>query len=183
MERARVTKIAEAKKVEPTFLIHMATYVALCQGLQRNALLDAVATERIALYHGGDDTDTARVVGALEHAFPGVDGVAPVDSDILGAFVFATLRSPRDDEVVLRASMRAPVDVATTVIRICRDYVDMGRLRDAQSWFRKIIRRNDLSLAQLEQISSELHFPTLTFSEDAVWLAETIVQRLRATYE
>ena len=168
-EIARIEGIAKANGMEPAkdFVVHMAAYATLCQGLTREAALPAIAAEKRALMRdaAGDPPEIFKV---LVTALPSEsDKVAPVLPDMIGEALL--LRSEIDANTVMRASETSPSLVAATVMRAAQDYAPHNEFAPLD-WLDSLVESGAADIVALMEIANTLPTHTLVLRGKAVEL-------------
>ena len=129
-ERERIGHIAKAHGVDGSLAEHMAALTTLCQGLEHEAALAAIAREKQALHYGEAGGAPPTVYGALREALAReASGLEPILPDIIGeAFLLSVWDGDGRDGLApaLRAAETAQGEVAATVIRTCQDFAIRG---------------------------------------------------------
>ncbi len=182
-EIGRVRRLARERTLDPDLLVHMAAYVTLCQGLDRQRLLDAIEAEA-AQTKRGLPRGAAPVADALADALPGTPAAPePIRPDALGeAVVLQALLDARIDGsgVVIRAFAQVGAPVAAFVIRTAQDFAGAGY--DAPlAWLDALIGRDEVDLDQLMLLADTLPQNSLALLEHAARLTEKLTNRLRDT--
>jgi tetratricopeptide (TPR) repeat protein len=180
-EIGRIQGLARERALAPGLLVHMAAYITLCQGLARNALLDAIATEA-AEFHWGLATGAASAADALADAMPGTPpAVEPIRPDALGeAVVLQALGDARIDgpAVVARAYRQAGASVAAFVIRAAQDFTAAG-YKEPLAWLDTLIERGSIDVEQLILLTDTLPESSFALAEHAARLTQKVVALLR----
>ncbi len=87
-EIGRVDRLAEERGLDPDLLVHMAAYVTLCQGLDRDKLLASIEAEA-AQTKRGLPGGAAPVADALADALPGTPAaLEPIRPDMVGEALY-----------------------------------------------------------------------------------------------
>ena len=175
-EVARIERIAKANAMAPTFVVHMAAYATLCQGLTRGEALPAIAAEKTALMRASAG-DPPEVFTVLASALPGeADSIAPVLPDMIGEAVL--LRAGIDADAIIRAAATNRPRVAATVMRTAQDYAqeELAPL----DWLDRLVEAGGADLAALIEIADALPKETLVLRTRAVELHAKIAEIARA---
>ncbi len=178
-EISRIEKIATAHAMGSTkdFVVHMAAYATLCQGLTRGEALPAIAAEKTALMRASAG-DPSEVFRALASTLPGeADAIAPVLPDMIGEAVL--LRAGIDADAIVRAAASHRPRVAATVMRTAQDYVPQEQLAPLD-WLDRLIEAGGVDLAALTEIANALPSKTLVLRTRAAELHAKIVEMVKA---
>jgi tetratricopeptide (TPR) repeat protein len=181
-ELARIERIAKSRGIAPDFLRHMSAYVTLCQGLDRDAAIDAIKEEKAALDRAGAG-DPPVILDTLQQALPTsgdrLDAILP---DVIGEAValraLGSLGEAGSSAAVLRAMARVRQPVLTSVIRTAQDYAGEGHSQPL-AWLDGITRSGQANVGSLVEIAEALPPSTLVLRERAAAITESIVGLLR----
>jgi tetratricopeptide (TPR) repeat protein len=181
-ELARIERIAKSRDIAPDFLCHMAAYVTVCQGLDRDTTLRAIREEKEALDRAGAG-DPPIILDTLQQALPGSGGgVDPILPDMIGEAValqaLGLLSEAGSSAAVLRAMVLARQPVLTSIIRTVQDYVGEGHTQPL-AWLDGITQSGQANLKSLMEIAEALPPGTVVLRERAAVITESIVNLLR----
>jgi tetratricopeptide (TPR) repeat protein len=176
-ELTRIERVAQARGLAPDFARHMAAYVTLCQGLDRESALAAIKTEKDALDRPSAG-DPPVILGALRDCLSTTDdALQPILPDMVGEAVLLRAFEPLGEDssatAVLRASDHARGAVAASVIRTCQDYAIHGHATPL-TWLDRLTAAGQVDLDALIEIANALPHETLVLRERAVALYATI---------
>ena len=172
-EIGRVRRLACGRGLDPDLLAHMAAYVTLCQGIQRDELLTAIEAEAGHLQRGLGG-GAALLADALAEAHSGTAAnLDPVRPDVLGeALVLRTLSDVRIDgaAVVARAFGHAGRKVAATVVRVAQDFADAG-CKQPLAWLKALTEASFCDIRILSNILHQIPKASIVLDDCAIQLS------------
>ncbi|MEZ5931284.1 MAG: hypothetical protein R3F54_04935 [Alphaproteobacteria bacterium] len=189
-ELKRIDAAAKEQGLDPTSLQTLTGYVTLCQGLEREPLIEAIGIVQQALHRSGD---VGPIADLLRDQLPAPDGgAAAIMPEIIGEAVMliALDRHEIGSELALRAFQQTANRAVASIIRTAQDYVGQtigGRtIIEPLAWLYRLILGEDVTIDQLAIVSSEItdvlikYHTSLALMDANRLVIEAIVERLEA---
>ncbi len=184
-ELRRVARFAGDDQNRQAVLRHLAAYVTLCRGLDREQAEMAAAQEKEAIGRGSAG-DPAELTDLLATALSSGEGrIEPILPDMIGeAAILKAFESldRRSAALVLRAFGQAGQPVGATIIRTAQDFAGAGH-QAPLAWLDALIVREEIDLDQLMLLADTLPQTSFALLKHAARVTERITDRLREAVE
>ncbi|MEM7042536.1 MAG: tetratricopeptide repeat protein [Pseudomonadota bacterium] len=167
-ELSRIGDAAEVKGLYRLVLETLAGYVTLCQGLERDALIEAVGIVQKYLHRSGD---AGPIADLLRDQLPGQNGAAAILPDVIGeaAMLLALDQDGISSDLALSGFQQTGTRATASIIRSAQDFV--GQERQGQEilcplvWMDVLIDRNLVDVDLLMLIADQLPQTSRTLVE------------------
>ena len=147
-EQQRLRQLANSHGLDANLLEHLCACVTLAQGMPRAEAMALAQSEKAATGFQNADAP-ARLVDALQQAFPEDQGLAPIRPDLIGeAFLLRVWTQPERAQAIERLFEGKPQAVVESLVRLMQDF-------DASSevphiWFSSLIKAHKGDEERLE---------------------------------
>ncbi|MEO6855309.1 MAG: tetratricopeptide repeat protein [Rhodoferax sp.] len=158
-EIARLSTLAQAHKLPPKWVLHLAACATLAQGIGRAQLLAFAKQDKTAMDWVGSMRD---VVELLLQALPQPGGIAPVVPDVVGeAMLLKVLENEQD--AVLRCYAALGHRVAETVVRCAQDFAEVSA--QPLKWLNAMVDGVQKDAAGLNLLISSIPFQSMALRD------------------
>ncbi|MBF0096683.1 MAG: tetratricopeptide repeat protein [Magnetococcales bacterium] len=181
-EITRLRRFAGRRKERAEVLCRLAACATLAGGLSKQHIMTLVKKEKKALGYPSAG-DPGAFANWLHEALPGQDGsIAPILPDLLGEAVLLTLFKVEDFPTVARTFDLVSQKTAEFLVRCVQDYTDPShpeQYNQPINWLARLIRRPELSLEQVIELSDAMPLTSIAMKELAPEVLQSMIIRLR----